>query len=128
MSNMIDLLLGASDAVLERPEDEFEVSRLTKILGQRFAIKAHALTMPEFDEIKPGIDRPVHIVLKAALDPDFTSEALRKKYTPEGRKTPLTPVELMKKLLLPGEIINLYNAVSDLSGFGDDAVAKIEKN
>jgi len=37
-----------------------------------------------------------------------------------------TPKELCRKLLLSGEITSLYRHISDLSGFGDDAVSEIK--
>ena len=42
--DMLDMLLGAADKITERPTGEFEVSRLSKILGEKFIIKARALT------------------------------------------------------------------------------------
>jgi len=128
MSNMLDLLLGAGDAVLERPTESFEVSRLSTILGEKFTVSAHALTQKELDEIPTGENRPILVILAAVNDPDFSSEALRKKYTPAGRKMTLTSVELVKTLLLPGEITNLYNAIMALTGFSYEAIQKIEKN
>ena len=124
---MLDLLLGAEN-ITERPEDEVEVTRLSKKLGQPFILKIKALTMREFDAVPVGADRPAHIVLAGVTEPSFASEQLRKKYTPAGRQTPITPVELINTLLLPGEVINTYNAITELSGFGEGAVAKIEKN
>ena len=125
---MLDLLLSAGDDVLERSTEQLEVSRLSKKLGQPFMITVKSLTLSEFSNAGTGDERIVHILLKGVTEPDLSSEALRKKFTPKERKTPLTPVELVKVLFLPGEIFNIYNAISDLSGFSDDAVAKIEKN
>ena len=75
-----------------------------------------------------GLAQADGVGVAGVVDPDLTSEALRKKYTPDNRKTPLTPVEVVEKILQPGEVVNLYSAITELSGFGDDAVAKIEKN
>jgi hypothetical protein len=126
--DMLDMLLGAADKITERPTGEFEVSRLSKILGEKFIIKARALTMAEMDALPKGEKFKTHIILAAVTDPDLKSKQLREKFTPEGRKNPLTPVELVETLLLPGEAVNLYNSIMDLSGFGDDAVEKIVKN
>ena len=127
MSTMMDLLLGAGDKITERQEETVDVSRLSKLLGSRFTVTLHSLSMAEFDSL-PKEDWGVHVILLAASDPNFKDETLRRHFTPEGRKTPLSPVELVKTLFLPGEIVNMRNIVSDLSGFGDDAVEKIEKN
>ena len=80
------------------------------------------------DALPKGEKFKTHIILAAVTDPDLKSKQLREKFTPEGRKNPLTPVELVETLLLPGEAVNLYNSIMDLSGFGDDAVEKIVKN
>lgn len=125
---MLDLLLGAGDDLLERPEEEIEVSRLSKKLGSPFIMRIKALTLKELNEVPSGTDRAAHIVLKGVIEPDLTADALCRKYTPKERKTPLTPVEVINKLFLPGEVINVYTAITDLSGFGEDAVEKIEKN
>ena len=47
---------------------------------------------------------------------------------PEGRNAKLTPAETVNALLLPGEAVNLYNAITDLSGFGEDSIKDIRKN
>ncbi len=128
MSSMIDLLLGAGDKVMERPEEELEVSRLSKVLGAPFKMRVRALTGNELSNMPTGEDFAAHVVLQGVMDPDLRHEELRKKYTPEGRKTPITPAELVKILFLPGEIQNIRLAVMELSGYSDDALRKIEKN
>ena len=127
MSSMMDLLLGSGSKITERQTEVVDVSRLSKLLGSRFTVTLRSLTMAEFDAL-PKEDWGIHVILESATDPDFRSEELRRHFTPEGRKTPLTPVELVKTLFLPGEIVNMRNVVSDLSGFGDDSIEKIEKN
>ncbi|HWQ59056.1 MAG TPA: hypothetical protein VN540_08540 [Clostridia bacterium] len=127
MDNMTVMLLGASADLTECPVGEFEVSRLSKKLGQPFMVKGRALTMREFDDM-PKENFKQHVILKAVFEPDFKDADLASKMKPQGRKTPLTPIEVIDELFLPGEIVNLYNCITELSGFGDDAVAKIQKN
>jgi hypothetical protein len=126
--DMIEMLLGSGVDLTERPTAEFEVSRLTKKIGQPFMVKAQALTMCEFDDLPKGGNFKEHVILKAVTDPDFKSPELAAKLKPAGRKTALTPVEVIDELFLPGEIVNLYNCITELSGYGDDAVVKIQKN
>ena len=38
----------------------------------------------------------------------------------------MTEAEVVKKLFLPGEIQKIYSKVSDLSGYGKDAVAELK--
>lgn len=128
MSNLIDLLLGAGDKVLDRPTGEYELKRLSALCGEPFIISLRALTMREFNELPLGDDFRVHVVLKSVTEPDFRDSRLLAKYTPEGRKTPLTPIELLNKMLLPGEITTLAAKIEDLSGFGKNAIEEIKKN
>lgn len=127
--SMIDLLLAADTSkITEIPTEELTVSRLSKIFGQEFKITIQALTVRQFDSLPRGDDFRAHVILEATKDPNFRDPKLCEKFTPPNRKTPLTPVEVINKLFLPGEVVNIYNAITELSGFGDDAVAKIEKN
>ena len=129
MSNMIDFLLNAGDDVIDRQTAEFEIKRLSEKFGEPFVITAKSLTLMEYDGLmREGSDRTASIVVAATTDPDFGNAALRQKFTPNGRKTPLTPVEVVKKLLLPGELVTLATQILNMSGFGDNAVEKIEKN
>lgn len=125
--SMLDMLLGNGEKIIARPEEEFEVSRLSELCGEPFLLKAHALTMRELDGL-PIQNHKEHVILKAIMEPDLSSGELSRKLTPKERKTPFTPVEVVDALFLPGEIVNLYNMVMELSGYGQDAVAKIKKN
>ena len=50
-------------------------------------------------------------VLTCTVDPNFRNEeAVRKANV-------LSPEQLVNKLLLPGEVMELYRAISELSGF-----------
>lgn len=127
--SMIDLLLAADTSKLaDAPAAELEVSRLSKIFGQKFIITVKALTIRQFDALPRGDDFKVHVILAAVTDPDFRDKQLAEKFTPKDRKTPLTPVEVISHLLLPGEIMNIYSEITDISGYGAGAVEKIEKN
>lgn len=125
--DMLEMLLGSGADLAERPTGEFEVSRLSKKIGQPFIVKAQALTVREFDDL-PKESFKEHVILNAVTDPDFRNKDLAAKLKPAGRKSVLTPIEVIDALLLPGEIVNLYNGITELSGFGEDAVAKIQKN
>lgn len=55
------------------------------------------------------------IVAKGCVVPDWTDAELLAKFGP-------TPADAVSKRLLPGEKERLAEAITDLSGFGDDAV------
>lgn len=125
--DMIDMLLGSGINVTARPTAEFEVSRLSEEIGQPFMIRARALTAREMDDL-PMENLKEHTILEAVIEPEFRDKRLAEKFRPEGRKSPLTPVEVVNALLLPGEVVNLSNGIMELSGFSKNAVEKIRKN
>ncbi|NCB31891.1 MAG: hypothetical protein EOM66_10855, partial [Clostridia bacterium] len=88
----------------------------------------HALTMREMDDISGGENYREKTILTAVDEPDFRDPRLSDMVQPKGRKTPMTPLEVIRALLQPGEIINLYSKISELSGFSDAAVKEIAKN
>ena len=94
--DMLDMLLGAADKITERPTGEFEVSRLSKILGEKFIVKARALTMAEMDALPKGEKFKTHIILAAVTDPDLKSKQLRENSLPKGVKIHLHPLNLWK--------------------------------
>ena len=59
-------------------------------------------------------------VLAGVKEPDLKDKKLLEKFNAP------TPKELLQKLLLSGEITNLYNVISELSGYGPDSVAEIK--
>lgn len=125
--DMIDMLLGSGLSADARPTAEFEVSRLSEAIGQPFMIRARALTMREMDDL-PRDGFKEHAILAAVIEPNFSDKRLAEKFRPEGRKSPLTPVEVINAVLLPGEVVNLHNEISALSGFSVNAIEKIRKN
>lgn len=124
--NIVELLIKGKDAVSATPEKELEVSRLSKLLGEHFCMKVRALSADEFDTVSKNENMRIAIILKATTSPNFKDESLRRAYTPQGRKNPLTPKELVETLFLPGEITNISSEIFTLSGFSDDAVRAIE--
>lgn len=56
-------------------------------------------------------DANVGYIVAATVSPDWKNKALLDKYKAS------TPEELLKRLLLAGEVTNLANEVMDLSGF-----------
>lgn len=124
----LDMLLGESAAKLsERPEKELEIKRLSDLFGQPFVVQLRGLTMRELDDLPKGDDFKTHVVVRGTVEPDLKSAALAEKFKPQGRKTALLPQETAQALFLPGEIMALYNAITELSGFGDTAVEEIKK-
>lgn len=130
MSSMIDLLLGKGEALKEQPKITMEIPRLGS--GEaKFELEFRGLTSSEIESLPESdhaADRGVHWILKSVQNIDFADERLIALLMPSGRKTPLTPAEVVKKLFLPGEIAQLYNKIAEISGFGESAVRAVEKN
>ena len=137
MSNILDMLLGADMDNVKKPRQELEIGRLSKALGEKFILICEALSPDKFDEIQEnslqitGKDVDLDInkmqlfaIVEGVVTEDgkclFKNKELQKKF-----KAP-TSLELVKKLLLPGEINKVYTTISDLSGFGDKAVEEVK--
>ena len=123
----IDMLLGCGKKLTEIPTAEIEVSRLTEMAGESFVVRIRALTAREFDEL-PKDDFRAHVILKATIDPELADIRIADMLKPASRSARLTPVEVVNALFLPGEVVNLYNAITDLSGFGEKSIKNIRKN
>lgn len=135
--NILDLLLGSDIGEIKLPTKEVEITRLSAVYGSPFVLKVKALTPERFEEIQDmsvkvkGKDADIDItllqlfsVIEGVVDdtgaPMFKNKELMKKFKAS------TPKELIRKLLLSGEIAKLYGEISDLSGFGDDAIKEVK--
>lgn len=130
---VMDLLLQLDESKLVKPSKQVEVKRLSAIMGEPVIFTVESISASKFSDIqssaittdKKGIDIDMSeiqkmTVLEGVKDPSFKSKELKEKYGVP------TPVELINKLLLPGEITSLYNVISDLSGFGDNVIEEIK--
>jgi len=133
----MNLLLSLDKSKIKRPTKQLEIKRLSELAGEPIVFTCQALTMEEFQEVqevsisysKRGEledistnNVQIFAVLKGVVDPSLKDAKLMEMYGAS------TPKQLLaeSKLLLPGEISQLYNAISSLSGFGDDAVAELK--
>lgn len=124
--SLVDILLGKAGELKNLPKKRFELKRLSTA-KEPFVITVRALAWDEIRLLPDNDDRILNWVLKAVEGIDFTDEKLRTAFLPEGRKTPLTPPELIEALLLPGEIIKIQTISAELSGW-NDSLTEIEKN
>ncbi|AOT70686.1 phage tail assembly chaperone [Geosporobacter ferrireducens] len=129
--NTLDLLLQLDEQKLKKPSKEVEVKRLSELTGSKVVFRIEALTPAKMDEIQEmSIDKNTdHInmaelqimtVVEGTKDPNFKSKELMDKFNV------YTPKDLIKKILLPGEILTLYNMVGELSGFDGGAIEEIK--
>lgn len=132
MSNVLDILLQGDEGKMKKPSKEVELTRLSGLFGSPVIFTCEALSTQKFAEIKETIsiqgknvdfdvmEMQVFTVLEGVKNPSLKSKELREKYNA------LTPKELINKLLLPGEVAELYNVISELSGFGEDVVKEVK--
>ncbi len=119
--NTLDLLLKME--IPNPPEAQYKIKRLSKICGQDVVFKLRALSYSRTAEIirAQHEDMNVHIVLAGVVEPDLKSKELMEKYNAA------TPAEMLKKMLLPGEIEDLSRAIERLSGYRTDTIEEIKK-
>jgi len=122
MDNVLDLLLKAE--IPNAPEKQLKLKRLSVACDGDVIFTIHALPFGKVAEIKEshgGEDMPVFIMLAGVKSPDLKSQELMEKYKA------VTPAELIKKMLLPGEIEDISREVEKLSGYRVSTLEEIKK-
>lgn len=119
--NTLDLLLKAD--IPDLPEKEYKHKRLSKLCGQPVIFKLRALNYNQAIEIIESRrdDIEVHIVLAGVVEPNLRSPELMAKYNAP------TPAEVVKKMLLPGEITDISRTIERLSGYRVDTIEEVKK-
>ncbi|SKC82922.1 phage tail assembly chaperone [Maledivibacter halophilus] len=129
----LDLLLQLDESKLKKPSKEVEMKRLSGLTGEKVIFKVEALSPDKMEEIQEmSMDEDMDniniselqlmTILEGVKDPKFKSKELMDKFKV------YTPKDLIRKILLPGEIITLYNIIGDLSGFDGGAVEEIKNS
>ena len=135
--NVLDLLLGGDAGEIKLPTKQVEITRLTETYGAPFILTCRALSPNKFEEVQDmavsikGKDADIEItllqvlvVMEGVVDNAgglmFKNKELLSKF-----KAP-SPKDLVKKILLSGEIAKIYETISGLSGFGENAVAEVK--
>ena len=135
--NILDALLGSDVGKIELPKKKFELKRLSEIYGAPFHVTLQAVSASKWEELQDmalkieGKDVDVDtkllqifVVLESTLDD--TGKQIFKNMDLVKHFGCVTPKDLVKKLLLSGEIMSIYTFVSDLSGFGDKSVSEVK--
>ena len=135
--NVLDLLLGSDIGEIKLPTKQMEITRLSKVFGTPVVITVSALSPDRYEEVQDmavsvkGKDADIDIsllqmlvVMEGVTDPNgkplFKNKDLMAKFKAS------TPKELVRKLLLSGEITSIYGEIANLSGFGDSAVTEVK--
>lgn len=135
--NVLDMLLGADVGEIKLPTKQVEITRLSEAYGAPFILTCKALTPDRFEEVQDmavsikGKDADIEVtllqklvvmegVVDASGKPMFKNKELMLKF-----KAP-SPKDLVTAILLSGEIAKIYETVSGLSGFGENAVKEVK--
>jgi len=122
MSNTLDLLLKME--LPHPPEKVVKLKRLSQICGAPVELKLRALSYSKAAELTSSVmdDLNVHIILAGVVEPNLKDRELLEKYGAA------TPAELVKKLLLAGEIESLAREIERLSGYRTNTIEEVKKN
>jgi hypothetical protein len=133
--NLTDMLLSNDISEFKMPEAEIEIKRLSKVYGQPFVITFRAIKPDEEEDVqkdcmtitKDGVDvdssRMKYLtVAKCLISPDIRNKELQQKFSSPNH------VELLKKLLLIGEVTAVYDEIQLLSGYGKDKVEEVKNS
>ena len=109
------------DVRRERPRKQYEVKRLSKVLGQPVVFTLQGLPYGRVHELQRlSEDLECHIVLEGCVEPSFKDPALLAKYQAA------TPLDVLQAMLLPGEISDLSRAIERLTGFRQNTIREIK--
>lgn len=135
--NVLDLLLGSDLGIIKLPTKQIEISRLSEVFGTPFIVTVKALSPEKYEEVQDmavkvsgkDVDLDVNllqtfVVLEGVVDNDGKPMLKNKELLTKFKAQ--TPKELVKKLFLSGEIANIYGEISQLSGFGEDAIKEVK--
>jgi len=115
MSDLLETLLDsqAPNVMEQLPTKQFEVKRLSEILGEKAVFTLRALPYGRVQDLRrtPESEQEIQILLAGCVEPDLKAKELKEKYGGA------TPAETVKAMLLPGEIEDLSRAVERLCGF-----------
>ena len=125
--SLIDKLLQMDKAkLMEMPTKEIEMPRLSEMLDTEFKVKCKAIDGERYADIqrsaidlnKNGGLRNINLyemqvltVIDGVVEPSLKDERLLAYFGC------VTPKELVKKLFLAGEIAELSNVITELSGY-----------
>lgn len=123
--NIIDLLLETDAKKLEESTTKkYEITRLSKVLGQKFEIEIHGLTSKKINELLDMETKDVrNFTILEAVKVDgkkLNNSKLMEKFGV------VEPQDLLNKIFTSGELDAIYKQINELSGYKKDAVIEIK--
>ena len=106
-----------------RAEKTIKMKRLSEAAGRDVDFRLRSLGYDRTAEIvrEHPDNMAIFVVLEGVVSPSFKDKSLMSHYSA------VTPVELIKKMLLPGEIEDISREVQRLSGFLAVTYEAVEK-
>ena len=111
----LDVLLrnDLPDMRKDLPEKKVEITRLSLLAGEPVEFTVRALTYKQVRELQDrSEDRSAYGVLYGCVNPNWKDPKLL-----DNEKGLVTPIDVIKSKLLPGEIEDLYIEIQLLSGY-----------
>ena len=121
-ASVLEVLLGAAPNVeKELPTARYRVDRLSELAGQDVVFTLRGLPYGKTHDLERFTqDADVNILLAGCVEPDLKDGRLMEKFGGA------TPAEAVKKMLLPGEITDLSQAVERLSGYRRMTITEVK--
>lgn len=122
INSTMDLLLS-----MEPPKPEtadIKISRLSKAAGGDVIFELRGLgysRVAEIKELNDAQEAAVQAILAGTVSPDLKNIALLEKYHAT------TPSDLVKAMLTPGEVEDIYRKIQRLSGYLTTTIEDIKK-
>lgn len=120
MKNVLDILLNME--IPDPQKKQVKLKRLSETCGENVFFTIKELGYSRVAEIKKHEDIEVHTLLAGVVEPNLKDKALMEKFHA------LTPAELIKKMLQPGEIADLSIQIEKLSGYRKKTLEEVKKN
>lgn len=121
MSKFLDLMLRPEVASVQKelPRAQYEVKRLSRLVGETVTLELQGLPYGKAQELKElSADQEVMILLAGC--PELKAPDLSTKFGG------VTPAETVKNMLLPGEIADLSRAVERLTGYRQNTIREVK--
>lgn len=126
--NTFDLLLSTdTKKITEKIKKEVEITRLSKIIGDKFIVTCYPLTHEQIKHLSElatssNADAKLNAINEACrIDgKKFSDKELREKFNC------VSGVDVITKLLNIGEVYDIYEVINKISGYTQNAVVEIK--